>query len=210
MKSIVLLFKAMRKFKAMLLGNYFTPAAKLLFVLNGIRFGKGLHVNGLMKVLVTRRGIVEIGHGLRINSGNNFNIIGRQQKCIFWVEGRLAIGDNVGISSSALICNHQISIGNNVVIGGNTVVYDTDFHSLDPEQRNNREHDRNNAKWAPVVIGDNVFIGAHSTVLKGVTIGNNAIIGACSVVTKDIPANEIWVGNPAACVRRNISLQGEN
>ncbi len=209
MKIIVLLFKAVRKFKAMLTGKFFTPTAKLLFILNGIKYGKDLHVNGLMKILVTRRGIVEIGHGLRINSGDNFNIIGRQQKCIFWVEGKLTIGDNVGISSSALICNHKINIGNNVVIGGNTVVYDTDFHSLDPQQRNNRALDRRNAKWAPVEIGDNVFIGAHSTILKGVSIGDNAIIGACSVITRDVPANEIWAGNPAVCVRKNNILTSE-
>jgi acetyltransferase-like isoleucine patch superfamily enzyme len=52
-----------------------------------------------------------------------------------------------------------------------------------------------------VIIEDNVFIGAHSTILKGVTIGVNSVIGACSVVTKDIPANQIWAGNPARFIR---------
>ena len=95
------------------------------------------------------------------------------------------------------------------MIGGNTVIYDTDFHSLDAKLRNNKEHDRSNAQWAPVVIGDNVFIGAHSTILKGVTIGDNAIVGACSVVANDIPANEIWAGNPAVCVRKNITAHSK-
>jgi acetyltransferase-like isoleucine patch superfamily enzyme len=54
------------------------------------------------------------------------------------------------------------------------------------------------------VICDNVFIGAHSIVLKGVTIGENSIIGSGSVVTKSIPANQIWAGNPAKIIR-NIS-----
>jgi acetyltransferase-like isoleucine patch superfamily enzyme len=49
----------------------------------------------------------------------------------------------------------------------------------------------------PVTIGNNVFIGAHSTILKGVTIGDKAIIGAGSVVAKSVPAGEIWAGNPA-------------
>ena len=145
---------------------------------------------------------MRIGSRFRINSGDNYNIIGRQQKCIFWVEGSLEIGDNVGLSSTAIICNHKITIGNNVLIGGNTVIYDTDFHSLNPVQRINPELDKLNAQWAPVEIGDNVFIGAHSTILKGVHIGENSIIGACSLVSKDIPANEIWAGNPAVFVRK--------
>lgn len=51
-----------------------------------------------------------------------------------------------------------------------------------------------------VTIGDNVFIGINSTILKGVTIGNNVIIGACSVVTRDIPDNSVAVGTPAKVI----------
>lgn len=51
-----------------------------------------------------------------------------------------------------------------------------------------------------VNIGNNVFIGASSTILPGVSIGNNVIIGACSVVSKDIPSNCVAVGNPAKVI----------
>lgn len=54
---------------------------------------------------------------------------------------------------------------------------------------------------APVVIGNDVFIGVKCIILKGVTIGDGAIIGAGSVVTKSIPANQIWAGNPAKYIR---------
>lgn len=203
MKLLITAFKALRKLKDILLSAFYTPIAKIILILNGVQFEKGLCVNGLIKVLVTRRGQVNIGRGLRLNSGDNHNVIGRQQKCIFWVEGTLTIKDNVGISTSAIICKHQITIGNNVVIGGNTVIYDTDFHSLDAKQRTNPKQDRANAGWQPVVIADHAFIGAHSTILKGVTIGENSIVGACSLVTKDIPANELWAGNPAVFIRKN-------
>ena len=53
----------------------------------------------------------------------------------------------------------------------------------------------------PVHIKENVFIGAHSIILKGVVIGENSIIGAGSVVTKSIPSNQIWAGNPAKYIR---------
>jgi acetyltransferase-like isoleucine patch superfamily enzyme len=204
MKLIVNTFKALRKFKEILLNSIYTPVAKILFILNEIDFRENLCVKGFLKVLVTRQGKVTIGRSLSLNSGEHYNVIGRQQKCIFWVEGILTIKDNVGISSSAIICKHQITIGNNVVMGGNTVIYDTDFHSLDACQRNDRKIDRANARWAPVEIMDNVFIGAHSTILKGVTIGENSIVGACSVVIKNIPANEVWGGNPAVFIKKAI------
>ena len=65
-----------------------------------------------------------------------------------------------------------------------------------------RNQDIKNTKKAPVIINDNVFIGAHSTILKGVTVGENSIVGACSVVSRDIPKNEIWAGNPARFIRK--------
>ncbi|MBQ9861541.1 MAG: acyltransferase [Clostridia bacterium] len=51
-----------------------------------------------------------------------------------------------------------------------------------------------------VKIGNNVFIGSRSTILKGVTIGNNVIIGACSLVNKDIPDNCVAAGNPCRVI----------
>jgi len=186
----MIIFKAFRKLLILIKNPFYTPITALILYLNGVKIGKNLRVRGFMKINITRRGKVIIGNQFRVNSGENYNLIGRQQKTVLWVEGNLSIGNNVGMSSTAIICNHSISIGSNVVIGGNTVIYDTDFHSLDPGVRNSNE-DKKNAKMKPVIIMDNVFIGAHSTILKGVTIGTNSIIGACSVVTKNIPTNEI-------------------
>lgn len=202
MNNLVYLYKAIRKIKFLILDHFFTSIARLQFYLNGAKLNGKIRVNGLIKVIITLRGRVTIGDNFRVNSGNNYNIIGRQQKSIFWVEGILNIGDNVGISCSAIICNHNIDIGNNVIIGGNTVIYDTDFHSLSPEKRTNSKDDKVNTKWGQVVICDNVFIGAHTTILKGVTIGKNSVVGACSVVSKNIPENEIWAGNPAQFIKK--------
>ncbi|WP_111709975.1 acyltransferase [Lutibacter citreus] len=199
---VTFIYKGIRKIKRILLSYFHTPYAKLVFYLNGVKFSNNLSVRGIVKIFVTRRGKVIIGKNLSINSGFNHNIIGRQQKTIFWVEGKLIIGNNVGMSSTAIVCNHEIEIGNDVTIGGNTVIYDTDFHTLDATLRMDKSKDKLYAKWGKVRIKDSVFIGAHTTILKGVTIGENSIVGACSVITKDIPSNEIWAGNPAQFIKK--------
>jgi acetyltransferase-like isoleucine patch superfamily enzyme len=170
---------------------------------NNVRF-KEIHTKGVPFVKVARGGKCTIGNNFRVNNTIQSNPIGRVQRCILVVgrDADLSIGNNVGMSSTAIVAHKNIQIGNFVQIGGGVCIYDTDFHSLDPEIRQNKKTDREMKNCAPVIISDNVFIGAHSTVLKGVTIGENAIIGACSVVTKNIQANEIWAGNPAKFIKK--------
>jgi acetyltransferase-like isoleucine patch superfamily enzyme len=139
-----------------------------------------------------------------MNNGLINNMIGRQQPCFFvvWKNGELIIGNDVGISATAIVCWNRIEIHDHVKIGGGTVIYDTDFHSLDYKERSAKPEIYDNVKTAPIVIKSNVFICAHSTILKGVTIGENSIIGASSVVAKNIPNNEIWAGNPARFIKK--------
>ena len=169
---------------------------------NNVEFKK-ITTSGIPYVSVARKGKCIIGDSFAMNNNIRGNPIGRVDRCILFVDNgaELIIGNNVGMSSTALVVRTHIRIGDNVKIGGSVCIYDTDFHSLDFKIRNDRGLDLVNANNKPVIIGDNVFIGAHSTILKGVTVGNNAIIGACSVVTKSIPANEIWGGNPAKFIK---------
>ena len=173
-----------------------------LFYCNNIKFNK-FKTSGIPYVMVSRGGICTIGCNFKMNNDLYGNPIGRPQPCIFFVDknAKLVIGDNVGISSTALIAHNSITIGNNVKIGGGVCIYDTDFHSINPKIRLNNALDLQSKNKAPVLIEDNVFIGAHSTILKGVTIGENSVIGACAVVTKNIPPNEIWAGNPAKFIK---------
>lgn len=173
-----------------------------VFFSNGIKFSS-FKSHGIPKVNVGLGGKCSIGSNFRMNNRESSNPIGRFHRCSLIVgnKGNLIIGENVGMSSTAIVCNNRIEIGNNVNLGGNVVIYDTDFHSLNLFDRLDRAKDIANTNTKPVKIGNNVFIGAHSTILKGVMIGENVIIGACSVVTKDIPSNEIWAGNPAKHIR---------
>lgn len=95
---------------------------------------------------------------------------------------------------------NSITIRENVLIGGSCKFYDTDFHPIDMNDRLNDNKDE--IKTAPIEIQDNVFIGAHCIVLKGVTIGQGSVIGAGSVVTKSVPEREVWAGNPAHFIRK--------
>lgn len=160
------------------------------------------YTNGIPFVMVARGGKFSIGENFAMNNGIKGNPIGCYERCTFFVDrgAVLTIGDNVGMSQAALVCHKSITIGDNVKIGGGVCIYDTDFHSLDPIIRRSSEDLKNRAE-KPVVIGNDVFIGARSIILKGVTICENSVIGAGSVVTKSVPANQIWAGNPAKFIR---------
>lgn len=158
---------------------------------------------GVPYVMVARGGRMEIGENFAMNNGISHNPIGCPQPCTFFVDNgcKITIGNHVGISQSALIALSDITIGCNVKIGGGTSLYTSDFHSLDAKTRASSE-DMKNRKSAPIIVCDNAFIGARCIILKGGTIGECAIIGAGSVVTKDVPAGEIWAGNPAKFIKR--------
>ena len=93
----------------------------------------------------------------------------------------------------------RITIGDRVWVGANTVISDTDFHPLDPARR---RADPLAANTAPISIADDVFIGMHALILKGVSIGAGAVIAAGSVVTRDVPAGSVVAGNPARVIRQ--------
>ena len=156
-------------------------------------------IHGRLKIY--GHGKIVLGEGVTINSSASSNPIGGDCRTIFSIVpgAVLTIGNRVGISNSAIVCHNSITLGDDVVIGGNVKIYDTDFHRLSEGCR--ELDDRKAARKGAVVIRDRAVIGAHSIVLKGVTIGEGAVIGAGSVVTKDVPAGEVWAGNPAVKIK---------
>lgn len=195
-------FKGFRYLKSKALNVIDKVLTYIILYVNGIEFSSFVS-KGYPVVNVSIGGRCNIGKNFRMNNRVLSNPIGRFNRCSIIVgpKGNLRIGNNVGMSSVAIVCEDRVIIGDNVKIGGNVVVYDTDFHSLDSSDRLVKQNDGLNTNRAQVIISDNVFIGAHTTVLKGVVIGENSIIGACSVVTKNVPPNEIWAGNPAKKLR---------
>jgi acetyltransferase-like isoleucine patch superfamily enzyme len=120
--------------------------------------------------------------------------------------GFIKIGAGSGLSFPVISSRSGITIGSHVKLGGNVRIFDHDYHALDLETRRSPD-DSDAALTRPVVIEDDVFIGANSMVLKGVRVGQGSVVGAGSVVSKSIPAGEIWAGNPARLIRK---IQGES
>lgn len=139
------------------------------------------------------------------NSGKMHNPIGGDTvaRLICLKNAELIIGENVKMSNSTILAQNSIVIEDNVTIGGSCKIWDTDFHSLNP---NLRETENDIPVNKPIVVKKNAFIGSHSIILKGVTIGENSIIGAGSVVTKSVPTNEIWAGNPARFIKKAFDV----
>lgn len=157
-------------------------------------------ING--RIYVRNNGLLRIGNNFSANSGLNKNPIGGDTTLRLitqFPESILILGNNIGISNSTIYCWQKIVIGNNVIIGGSVKIWDTNFHSTDPVIRTSN-HDTD-IRSAPIHIADNVFIGAGSIILKGVSIGENSVIAAGSVVVKSIPADVIAGGNPCKVIR---------
>ena len=181
-------------------------------IVSGLKFDKTWLLRGPVKIirrnwLLCRllnepNGTIKIGSYFVCNNKIKSNSIGLIQPCVFNIsnsESKLIIGDHVGISGSTICSSVGVTIGNNVLIGSGCLITDTDAHSLDWKDRSDGKNGMATAR--PIIINDNVFIGARSIILKGVTIGARAIIGAGSVVSKDVPSDCIVAGNPAKVIK---------
>lgn len=145
-------------------------------------------------------GKLKIGANTIINSGVVANSVGGNRTTFYIINGaQVEIGENCGISNSTICAANGITIGNRSIIGGNCCLYDTDFHSINYRERQNKPDV--GIKTAPICIGEDVFIGANSMILKGITIGDRSIVAAGSVVTRDIPPDQLWGGNPVKKIR---------
>ncbi|EDU38773.1 bacterial transferase hexapeptide repeat protein [Clostridium sporogenes ATCC 15579] len=118
------------------------------------------------------------------------------------------LGNNCEVNMNCtFLDDNKIIIGNNALIAPNVQIY-TAFHPTNSQERFGEVKEDGSFEFcktqtAPVVIGNNVWIGGGVIIMPGVTIGDNVVIGAGSVVTKDIPSNKIAYGNPCRVVRDN-------
>jgi len=171
-----------------------TLVMRLLLRIIGVSAPKSVFY-GLATVRCSSGATISIGEGNIFRSMATSNLIGINRPCILSAHESGAVlrtGKCCGFSGTVIGCFKEITLGDRVRCGANTLITDSDWHTDDPRI----------GPAAPVRIDDNVWLGEGVKVLKGVSIGTNSIIGAGSVVTSDIPANMIAAGNPCRPIRQ--------
>lgn len=128
-------------------------------------------------------------------------------------EATVTIGSRTSVGGGTLIDSAVgVSIGSDVLISFQVLIFDHDSHSLDPASRRNDvsewllgRKDWGSVRTGAVSIGDGAWIGARAIILRGVSVGEGAVVGAGSVVTRNVPAFSVVAGNPARVLRQGAA-----
>jgi acetyltransferase-like isoleucine patch superfamily enzyme len=140
------------------------------------------------KPFISNKGEMHLGSRISIWSGT------ARTRLTVHRNGFMKIGDNNFINGAIISASERVTIGNNCKFGPYSMIMDSDFHDV---------ADHNCAGLsAPVVIEDNVWVGAKATILKGVTIGTGAVVAIGAVVTKDVPPFAVVAGVPAREIKK--------
>ena len=159
---------------------------------------------------------VSVGINLKLGANNHFILYPQLKKIILGQNislrnyihiivqngAFLEIKENVFLNNHCSInCLKHISIGKNTLFGENVKLYDHN-HSYERNESGLKIYHQEFSK-APIIIGENCWLGSNVVVLKGVTIGDNCIIGAGCIIFKDIPANSTVVNNQNLSIKKN-------
>lgn len=113
----------------------------------------------------------------------------------------VSIGNNTGIRGLSIIAKTKnIIIGNDCMTSYNIIIRNTDGHKVIDQSTQKVTNEPQD-----IIIGNHVWLGQNSSVLKGVAIGDNSIVALGAVVTKKMPPHSIIAGNPAKVVKTDIS-----
>ena len=112
--------------------------------------------------------------------------------------GTISLGSGTTLGNNCVVaCVEKVQIGNNVMVAGYCYIVDQDHEFSTPDVPIAKQ----GVRAAPVIVDDDVWIGSHAVVLRGVHIGRGAVVGANSVVTSDVPAYSVVAGSPARVIR---------
>jgi acetyltransferase-like isoleucine patch superfamily enzyme len=161
----------------LLCGSFSSMHARMLASFWRISLGKECRFFGTPMFRRHPGSKISVGTNCQFRSAVWSNFAGINQRCII----------------ATLSQEAKIRIGNGVMVGANASISDTDWHPVDPVLRKARHVGAS----SPVVIDDDVWLGAIVVVLKGVRIGAGTTIAANSVVTRSIPAGVVAAGIPA-------------
>lgn len=165
---------------------------------NHIKLGAGISFHGVPIISTHPNSTIIIGDRVGLCSDSKHTALGVSRPVILRTlraGATLSIGNDSGLSGTCICASISVQIGERCLIGADVIVTDTDFHPIDPCNR--RYRSESEARSKPIVIENDVFIGARVIILPGVRIGIGSVIGAGSVVSRDIPPYSVAVGNPA-------------
>ena len=175
------------------------PLTRAVVEAHGVHWGHGWRLYGLPMIQRHRAAGITIGDDFELRSWYQSNPLG-PRRCVLSArrpDAQLVLGSGVKGSGVVLCAQERITIGDRVRLGCGAMVIDTDFHPIDAGQR---ASDPRDGRSVPVVIGDDVFIGARAIVLKGTTLGNGCVVGAGSVVSGSFEPGTTLAGNPARVI----------
>jgi len=179
-------------------GKIFTTADKLLY--NGrLRIESPFRVWGRIRFLIHGSGSISIGKDFHAVSTRRRSFITLFSPCHLTVVGtaEIVLGDHVGLNGTTFVARKKIIVGDNTMIGPNTIIVDHDAHAAwPPSERWIRK-----GSSAEIIIEPDVWIGMNCIILKGVRIGIGSIIAAGSVVIEDVDPHSLYAGNPAKKVK---------
>lgn len=168
----------------------------------GVRYGRGLRCGYPPIIFLNRRASLVLGENVTLSGSTLENAVCQSNSLILAANATgavLRIGNHSGISCGLIYASKFVEIGNYVNIGADCAIYDTDFHPMDAAQR--RTHSLEAAVSSPVIIEDDVWLGARVTVLKGVRIGRGTVVAAGAVVSNDLPPFVLAGGVPARVIK---------
>ena len=172
------------------------------------KYKSGLSVGKNTKIffrsqLFFRGGVIEIGKNVLIGRSRYGYHASMPFYTTLFVEsgGKVTIGNNTRVNGAYIHARNSISIGNNCLFASGINLLDCNGHETYSIDRT-----KGTDTAEPIVLGNNVWVGINSTILKGTKIGDNCIVAAGSVVKGNFPANVIIQGNPAKIVKE-ISLE---
>ena len=182
---------------------YWKAVSFLIFRSQGVILSGTVTCYGIPIVQRTAGSEIAIGDRVILCSDSRYTALGVSKPVILRTlraGARLEIGAETGMSGAVICASNSVVIGRQCLFGADVMVFDTDFHPVDPDGRRGKSESEADAR--AVAIHDNVFIGARSIIMKGVTIGQGSVIGAGSIVTRDIPPFTIAAGNPAQSLKQ--------
>lgn len=161
-----------------------------------------LNVSGIPVFVFDFNGKIVFGNNVSLKSNKNSYHLAMHSPVKLMADKKdaiIKIGDNTRINGACIHAYERIEIGKNCLIAANTQIFDGSGHDLSMHNPANRINTTGDAK--PIVIGDNVWIGANCIIMPGVSIGEGSVIAAGSVVVKDVPSLCIAGGNPAKVLK---------